>query len=69
MSNKPKRSIKQCLNLKSSYDMTSEERLQFRKWLEEDARYMYDGYDYCELLGWFTLDQRIPISPKEAGFE
>lgn len=63
------RTVDQCLKLKSSYDMTSEERFQFHEWLDKEARYMYESADYCELLGWYLLDDMIPLSPKEAGFD
>ncbi|AGH31903.1 hypothetical protein VPIG_00045 [Vibrio phage PWH3a-P1] len=63
------RTVNQCLKLKSSFNMTVEERRQFEDWLKTDARYMVDSYDYCVLLGWFHLDRRIPLSPKEVGFD
>lgn len=63
------RTVNQCLKLKSSFDMTPEERLQFHVWLDTEARYIHDSYAYCELLGWYILDDRIPLSPKEAGFD
>lgn len=63
------RTIKQLLRLSSSRDMTEEESLMFGEWLDQYARYKYDSYQYCKLLGWYVLDQRIPLSPKEAGFE
>ena len=63
------RSISECKRLESSYDMTMEERSKFREWIDKEARYMYDSCDLCYLLGWFLLDQDMPISPKEAGFD
>lgn len=63
------RSINKCLGLPSVYDMTSEERAVMEKWIDSEARYKYDSYDFCCLLGWFVLDDRsVPLSPKEAGF-
>ncbi|MCP3681961.1 MAG: hypothetical protein GY861_04650 [bacterium] len=65
-----KRTIKQLLRLENSYDMTAEEHTRFKKWLCTNARTMYDGYDYCCLIGWFVLnDRNCPLSPKEAGFD
>ena len=48
--------------------MTIDERVRFRHWLDTVAR-GFDSLEFCELLGWFTLDQDIPLSPKEAGFD
>jgi predicted nucleotidyltransferase len=63
------RSINKCLELEYPSMMTLEESLKFRKWLDQDARYIYDSCDYCYLLGWYVLgDHNIPLSPKEAGF-
>ncbi len=63
------RTIDQCLKLKSSFSMTVEESIAFDKWLREDARYVLDSCDYCFLLGWYILDDYIPLSPKEAGYD
>ena len=63
------RTISKLLKLGSSFDMTTEERVKFSDWLNFEARYNYDAYDYCILLGWYVLDDYIPLSPKEAGFD
>ena len=64
------RTISQCRNLQSPYSMTTEERVKFKEWIDKKARYTYDSYDFCCLLGWFVLeDDNIPLSPKEAGFD
>lgn len=63
------RTIKQCMNLEHSTSMTKEEYLCFREWLDTVARYTMDSDDFCCWIGWFTLDEFIPISPKEAGFK
>lgn len=62
------RSINEILNLESSEDLTPDERRSFEKWLDTEARYMMSSSDYCCLLGWYTLNSDIPLSPKEAGF-
>jgi len=63
------RTIRQCLNLSKPSMMTIEEDKVFREWLDKEARYSYDGADYCYLLGWYTVGENIPLSPKEAGFD
>lgn len=64
------RTVKQCLRLKSSRSMTKEERANVRVWLDSyHTRMTTDPFDYCCMLGWFVLDQDIPLSPKEAGFD
>lgn len=63
------RTISQCKKLSSSMDMTSKERYAFHEWLDKTARNTMDSYDFCCWLGWYVLDQDIPLSPKEAGFD
>lgn len=63
------RTITQCLKLKSSFSMTDEERSEMEYWLKTDGKYLLNSCDYCVTLGWFTLDRKIPLSPKEAGFD
>ncbi len=63
------RSVSQCMELKSSYSMSTSERKSFRKWLDLEARFKYNVCEFSYLLGWFILDDaNIPLSPKEAGF-
>ena len=63
------RSIPDCIKL-SSRSLSDSEVERVYNWLDTVARYEYDSYDYCCLLGWFILDDRnLPLSPKEAGFD
>ena len=51
-------------------NMTGEELSSVYDYIDEEARYSMDSYDYCCLLGWWVLgDRSIPLSPKEAGFD
>lgn len=51
-------------------DMTGEELSAVYDYINEEARYSMDSYDYCCLLGWYVLgDWNIPLSTKEAGFD
>ena len=61
------RTLQQCLK-GPSLELNEEERLMIKEWIDEEARYLLDPVDYCFLLGWFVLDEHIPLSPKEAGF-
>lgn len=63
------RTIAELLELEDRYSMTTDEEIIFRGWVLDEARYIMDSYDYCELLGWWVLGVRIPISPKEAGID
>lgn len=61
------RTVQQCMKLKSSYSMTCDERFAFKIWLKTKARYTYDSYVFCCLIGWYLLDDHnIPLSPDEA---
>lgn len=63
------RSIAELIELEDRYSMTPEENYRFEEWLLGRAREYMDSYEYCVLLGWWRLGERIPISPKEAGID
>lgn len=63
------RTISQCMELESPFDMTEDENIAFGEWLDNTARYTMDSYDFCCWIGWYTVGNFIPLSPKEAGFD
>ena len=51
-------------------NMTGQELSSVYNYIDAEARYNMDSYDFCCLLGWWVLgDGSIPLSPKEAGME